>query len=184
MRLFAGLCAVLLCATAGAGEFDLGFNSDAVRANYIYDFSRNELSGDIGLVVNSDRGTVIHASLFRQGFASDGANPLKAGLGLRTGYVDGDASGQTGIPLALGLFARYQLPNFDRISIRGEAWYAPDVLTTSDLEKYQDFSIKLQYAFLREADIWVGASYLDTEFSNGTRQIIYNGMNIGFNIRF
>ena len=184
MRLFAALCAVMLCATAGAGEFDLGFNSDAVRANYAYDFNRNELSGDIGLTVNSDKGTVINASLFRQGFASDGANPLKAGIGFRTGYVDGDDSGQSGIPLALGLFFRYALPAMDRVSLQGAAWYAPDALTTGDLEKYQDFSLRIQYAFLREADIFVGASYLETEFDNDTRQLIYNGLNAGFNIRF
>jgi len=184
MRLFAGLCAVMLCATAGAGELELGFNNDAVRANYIYEFQRNELSGDVGFVINSDAGTAVNVSVFRQGFASDGANPLQAGLGLRTGYVDGDDSGQSGIPVAVGLFLRYQLPRFDRVSLRGAAWYAPDVLTTSDLETYQDISLRLQYAFMREADIYVGANYIEAEFDNGTRQILYNGATVGFSLRF
>lgn len=185
MRVLAGLCAsVLLCASAVAGEIDLSFNSDAVRVFYIHDFLSNDLSGDIGFATNSDKGTVINATLFLKGLASDGSNPLQAGLGVRSGYVDGDRSKQKGIPFAIGAYMRYALPAMDRLSIRGDAWIAPDALSTGDLDKYQDLQLRLQYALLREADIFVGARYLNTEFSNGTRQIIDNGLNLGFNIRF
>jgi len=185
MKALTGISAfLLLCASAGAGEIDLSFNSDAVRVFYLYDFDRNDLSGDVGFVTNSDRGTVINASLFLKGLASDGNNPLQAGVGARTGYVDGDASDQTGFPVAIGAFMRYALPAMDRLSIRGDAWIAPDVLTIGDLDKYQDLQLRLQYALLRDADVFVGARYLNTEFSNGSRQIIDNGLNFGFNIRF
>jgi len=185
MRVLTGVCALILCcANAVAGEIDLSFNSDAARVFYNHDFVNSDLTGDIGFTTNSDKGDVINVSLFLKGLATDGVNPLQAGLGVRSGYVDGDGPDQSGIPVAIGAFMRYTLPDRDRISIRGDAWIAPDVLSVGDLDEYQDLQIRLQYAVLREADIFVGARYLNTEFSNGTRQIIDNGLNIGFNIRF
>ncbi len=185
MRSLAGLmAAALLCGSASAGEIDLSFNGDALRATYIYDFASNNLSGDVGFLNNSDKGTVINASLFVRGFASDGDNPLGAGVGIRTGYVDGDRPNQKGIPVAVGAFFNYALPAMNRLSLRGDAWIAPDVLSMGDLDKYQDLSLRLQYALLREADIFVGARYVNTEFSNGSEALIDNGVNVGFNIRF
>ena len=86
--------------------------------------------------------------------------------------------------MAVGAFFRYALPGMDRLSVRGSAWIAPDILSLGDLEKYEDVSLRLQYALLREADIFVGARYLNTEFSNDSRALIDNGLNVGFNIRF
>ena len=185
MRILTGVCAlVVCCANAVAGEIDLSFNSDAVRAIYVHDFVNSDLSGDIGFLTNSDKGEVINASIFLQGFASDGVNPVQGTLGLRSGYVSGDDSGQDGIPFAIGGALRFTLPDYDRFSIRGEAWFAPDALSTGDIDKYQDFNIRLQYAFLREADVFVGARYVNVEFSNDSEQTFDNGMNAGFNIRF
>ncbi len=185
MRILALLCALIVPAVQPwAGEIDLSFNSDALRVLYLHDFDNSDLSADVGFVNDGDRGTVINGSLFIKGFASDGENPLQAGLGLRSGYVDGEDSDQSGIPVAVGAFFRWALPDMDRLSVRGAAWIAPDALTFGDLDKYEDLSLRLQYALLREADVFIGARYLNTEYSNGSRAIIDNGLNLGFNIRF
>ena len=178
------LAAFLLCMNAFAGEFDLSFNSDAFRFIYGQDFEDNNLAWDAGLLNNSDKGYVINASLYLTGFASDGDNPLEAGLGGRSGYVDGDNSDQTGIPLALGGYLKYTLPNFNRISIRGDAYFAPDILTAMDLEKYEDYTLRVAYNLMQEADIYVGVRYVKAEFDNDTSQLIDNGMHLGIDLRF
>ena len=185
MRKLTGVASILLlCGNAWAGELDLSFNQDALRFLYIHDFAENDLKADLGLALNSDTGTVLNASLYVAGLASDGIDPLEAGLGARSGYVDGDLSGQSGIPVAVGGFVKYTFPAMNRLSIRAEGWIAPDVLTLGDLDRYQDFTIRAQYGVLKQADVYIGARYLNTEFSNGSRALIDNGLNIGFNIRF
>jgi len=185
MRILTGLCAcLLLCVNASADELDLGFNSDTVRARYVHDFADSDLTGDLGFVNDSDRGTAFTGSLFVQGLASGGEEPLQAGLGLRAGYVDGDAPKQSGYPLAVGAFFRYAIPAMDRLSLRGSAWFSPKVLSLGNLDKYEDYSVRLQYALLREADIFVGANYVNADFNNGTHARLDNGLNVGFNIRF
>ena len=185
MKFLTGLMAsVLLCVSASAGELDLSFNSDAVRAFYVHDFANRDLKSDFGFLTDSDKGEVINVSLFLTGAASDGENPLEGGLGARTGYVDGDGSGQEGFPLAIGGYLKYTLQESNRISVRVDAWFAPDVLTLNDLEKYEDYSIRLAYNFLRQADVYVGARYVAGEFDNGTNVTFDNGLNMGINIRF
>jgi hypothetical protein len=176
--------ALLLCTGAIADELDLSFNSDAIRAIYTRDFQSNELTWDAGIIHHTDNGYVVTGSLFISGLASDGNSPLQAGLGARTGLVDGDDSGQTGVPLAVGGYLKYTLPNFDRISIRADGWYAPDVLSIKDLDKYEDYTIRVAYNLLRNADVYVGARYVKAEFDNDSEQHFDTGMNIGMNLRF
>lgn len=71
------------------------------------------------------------------GFATDGASPLQAAVGGCTGWVNGDDSGQDGLPLALGGYLKYTFPRLKRVSLRGEAWFAPDALCAGDLDKFR-----------------------------------------------
>lgn len=185
MRYLTGLAlAMLLCANAWADEINLSFNSDAVRAFYVHDFARRDLQGELGFANNSDKGYVVNASLFVSGFASDGVNPLQAGLGARAAYVDGDFSGQSGFPLAVGGFVQYTLPAYNRLSVRADAWYAPDILSLGKLDKYEDYTVRVQYNLLKQADVYVGARYLKAEFDNGSQATFDNGLHAGLRFRF
>ena len=176
--------AVLLCNSAYAGEVDFSFNSDAFRAFYIHDFKNNDLQSDFGLLYNGDEGSVANVSLYLSGFASDGSSPLQAGIGGRTGWVEGDKSGQSGAPLAVGGYLKYTFQNLNRVSIRGDAWFAPEILSLGDLEKYEDFSVRVGYNILKQADIYIGLRYVRGSFDNDSNAKFDDGANIGFSIRF
>ena len=185
MKISAALsAAILLCTNAVADELDLSFNEDAFRVVYARDFATNDLSWDAGVLNHSDNGFVVNGSMYLSGFASDGTNPLEAGLGARLGWVDGDDSGQTGVPVAPGGFLKYTLSDYNRFSIRVDAYYAPDALSIKDVESYKDYSIRVAYNLLREADIFVGARYVKAEFDNDSEQLFDNGMHLGMNLRF
>ena len=185
MRFTAATAAALLfCTSVFAGEIDLSFNDEAFRAFYVGEFERNDLAWDAGLLNNSDNGFVAYGSLYLEGFASDGRNPLQGGLGVRTGIVSGDDSGQDGVPVGLGGFLKYTFPQMNRLSLRTDLYYSPKVLSIGDLENYEDYSIRLAYNVLREADLYIGARYVKAEFDNDTDQNLDTGMHIGINLRF
>jgi hypothetical protein len=185
MKFTAGvMLGLLLCSAAGADELDLSFNSDAVRFDYVHAFSQNDLQASFGLLSNSDEGWVAAGSLFISGFATDGASPLQAAIGGRTGWVNGDDSGQDGLPLALGGYLKYTFPRLNRVSLRGDAWYAPDALCAGDLDKYQDYSLRLAYSLLEQADLYAGMRYVRGDFSNDSKADFDDGAIIGINIRF
>jgi hypothetical protein len=175
---------VLLCNPAYAGEVDFSFNSDAFRAFYIHDFKNNDLQSDFGLLYSDDNGSVVNVSLYLSGFASDGASPVQAGIGGRTGWVDGDKSGQSGAPLAIGGYLKYTFNRLNRVSLRGDVWFAPEILSFGDLDKYQDYSVRLGYNILKQADIYIGLRYVKGDFDNGSKAEFDDGANIGFSIQF
>jgi hypothetical protein len=178
--LAAGLC----CAQAVADEIDLSLNSDALRFIYLYDLRNTKLQLDGGWLYNDDNGNAVHLGLTLPGFASEGANPVRAGLGGRLVYVDGDLSDQSGFGLGLGGFLSYTLAKFNRITLTGAAYFAPDIATISDLEKYQDYTAKAGYQFTREAEIYLGVRYVKGNFDTAPNVLFDNGMHVGFNVKF
>jgi len=182
--LAAGLVALLCCNAANAGEVDFSFNSDAFRFFYVHDFDANELQSDFGFLYNEDDEWVANVSLYLTGLASDGTNPLQAGLGGRTGYVNGDSSKQTGVPLAVGGWVKYTFPKVDRLNIRADLFFAPSILSFGELDKYQDLTFRIGYNVLKEADIYLGYRYVEGDFDERPKVKFDDDFILGFNIRF
>lgn len=178
--LAAGLC----CAQAAADEIDLSLNSDALRFIYDHDLRRTQLHLDGGWLYHEDNGNAVHLGLTLPGFASEGANPVRAGLGGRLVYVDGDLPDQSGFGLGFGGFLSYTLAKFNRINVTGAAYFAPDIATLSDLEKYQDYTAKVGYQFTREAEVYLGVRYVKGNFDTAPNVLFDNGMHVGFDVKF
>ena len=72
---------VLLCGQVAADAIDLSLNGDAFRVQYLRQLRANNLNLDAGWLHNSDTGDVAHIGLHLAGLASEGGNPVRAGLG-------------------------------------------------------------------------------------------------------
>jgi len=183
-RIAAAWVAALWCLPVGADEIDVSFNSDAVRGEYVHPFASSSLQIDGGWLHHTDNGNAVHVGLNLADLASDGVDPVKAGLGGRLVYSNGDLSGQDGFALALGGFLRYTVPRFNRVAVTGKVYFAPDVLSLGDAEKWQDYTIDLSYNVMREADIYIGARYVRGDYKNVADARYDTGMHIGINLRF
>lgn len=171
-------------ATALADEFNLSFNADSVRAEYARPLSSRPLQWDLGWLHHTDNGDAIHGSLNVVGKLKEGSAPISGGVGLRLAYTNGDASNQTGYGLGLGGFAKYVFPRYDRLSLRGHAYYAPEVLSGNDMEEYQDYALQLAYNVLREADAYVGLRYVSADYEEASSANYSTWAHIGMAFRF
>jgi hypothetical protein len=86
--------------------------------------------------------------------------------------------------VAVGGYLKYVFPRLNRVSLRGDAWFAPDILCIGDLDKYQDYSVRLGYSLLAQADLYAGLRYVRGDFDNGSDVDFDDGAIVGFNIRF
>ena len=185
MRRFLSLAgALLLCAPAAADQFDFSFNGDAIRALYAHDMATRPLRIDGGWLYNADNGNLLHLGLNVFGNATEGANPVKAGLGGRLAYLGGDGPNQDGLALAIGGFLRYTIPSFNRFSVGAEAYWAPEITSFADAKEYTDLSIRASYNVLREADVYIGARSVKGDYDNGSVAHFDTGMHLGISLRF
>lgn len=185
MRIYLSLLGLALCcAQAVADEVDLSFNADAARLQYVRDLRSNNLNLDAGWLHHTDNGNVVHVGLHLADMASGGSNPLQAGLGGRIVYSNGDLSNQDGFAVPIGGYLRYTIPRFNRVSVAGEIYFAPKVLSLGDAEKYEEYAFRVGYNLMREADIYVGARYVKGEYKKASDARYDTGMHLGITLRF
>jgi hypothetical protein len=182
------LVALTACALSATGlqaaELDLNLNDDAAKLSYAADVSDRNLRVDGGVLHHQDRGDVLHIGLNLIGDASPGANPVTGGLGGRLIYADADLNNRDAVYLGIGGFLRYTLPTYDRFSVYGHLYYAPDVLAFGDGDRYQEAEARVSYNVLRQADLYLGVRYSNARFDNAGSQTIDNGLHIGIQLRF
>ncbi|MDJ0927273.1 MAG: YfaZ family outer membrane protein [Gammaproteobacteria bacterium] len=185
MRRILILAGALLCTDpALANELDLSFNSDAFRFRFARPFNASALAWDAGWLHHKDNGEAIHGGFYLTGEASDGANPLQGGLGVRATYTNGDIKDQDGLAFGLGGYLRYVFPRYNRFSVSGHAFFAPEVFHIGESDKLQDYEVRLGYNVLREADIYVGARYVRADYDKAPKAYFDTGMHLGLSLRF
>lgn len=181
----ATLAVIALAAPAAmAAELDLNLNDDAAKLSYAADVSERNLRVDAGALHHQDRGDVLHVGLNLTGEASGGANPVTGGLGGRIIYADADLNDRDAVYLGIGGFLRYTLPEYNRFSIYGHVYYAPDVLAFGKGDRYQELEARVSYNVLRQADVYLGVRYANARFRNAGSQTIDNGLHVGIQLRF
>jgi YfaZ precursor len=178
--IFIGL---LIGAPANAHEVNLGFNEDALRATYATGFSNN-LRVEAGWLTDSDEGDVVHAGLLVVGDVAPAGQKLTGGIGARLAYLDGEGNNREGYALGVGGSLRWAIPRYDRFAVYGEYYWAPEILSGGDAEKYVDTSIRLGYSVTKQADLYVGARYTGAEYDDRPEILFDTGMHIGFELRF
>ena len=177
-------CAMLVPGLCIAGELDININDDAARLSYAWPVRADKLRLDAGFLSHQDRGEMLHFGLHLVDWASSGTNPLQGGLGGKLFYADTDSVFDDELLLGLGGFLRYTIPQYNRFSVSGQAYFAPDVLSFGDSEQFFELEARISYNVLREADIYLGARYITIEFENGGDFTLDNGLHAGIQLRF
>src|SRR5690606_38648760 len=107
-----------------------------------------------------------------------------AGIGARYYFIDADLIDQDGTALGVGGFLNWDVPSVPNLSLRSDLYYAPKVLSFGEIEKFVDFSARVQYRIIEQA--WVHAGYRIAEAGpeEGPDQDIDEGLFFGLMIWF
>lgn len=177
---------VLLFATSAYGAgVELNVSDDAVRAGGDFGLQSNNLLFDGSWLHHQDKGDTFSVGSYLTGAASSGPTPLRAALGLRYYYVDYDGgSGESGGNLSLGGFVRYKLPQFDRVSIGGDLFYAPSVLSFGDSDSFYEVGGRVGYEVIRDATLYLGWRRMKSDFDEDGDTMVDNGFHIGIRASF
>lgn len=110
-------------------------------------------------------------------------SPLYLGIGGRVfGYVSGDYDGGA---LGLGGFFRYNIPKTKGVSLAGYAYYAPSVVSFGDTQSLVDTDVRIQYALLPTARVYMGYRFSQVEIEQTNEDIqLEKGIHFGLKADF
>ena len=163
---------------------DINLNDDTARLGFSWRLGDPKYLAGVGWLYNEERGDVIHASFHLVDAASSAGSALQAGLGVRLVHTRTDPSVFDGTALALGGFARYTLPDANRYSVSGYAYYAPDITSFGDQSEYYEVGARVGYSVLRDGDVYLGLRRVQAKYDGAGRFTLDSGLHVGFEIRF
>ncbi len=167
-----------------ANGIDLNVNNKAARITADFDLSNN-LVVDGSWFHHQDKGNVLGAGLHVTGAATGGREPLRAGLGGRLLAIDADiGANDSGAALPIGGFVTYTFPEYNRFSVGGSAYYAPDVLSFGDVTTYWEYTAWAGYSVLRDGEVYLGVRGIKADFEVGPRLTMDTGLHVGLRLRF
>lgn len=177
------LAACGAAASVQAHTIDLGINDDAVALDYTTQIPKSALNVGAGFLHHDDNGNAIYGSLF----VADNVNKqsgVLAGIGARFYFLDADRIDQDGTSFALGGFLNWEVPGVPNLSLRGDLYYAPDVLSFGEIENFIDFSARIQYRVIEQAWLHAGYRFAEVSPEEGRDQKIDEGLFIGLMLWF
>lgn len=188
------LCALALAAIAtGAqaqGELDFSIGEDTVKAQVSSQVPYNELSWTAELLHYEDSGVnanVIGGGVFVAGRSNASSARQVAGLGGKALFVDADGT-EAGLGIAIGGFLRHTLSQANLISLRGDVYIAPAIIAFQGLEHYMEFSGRVEYQLLDQANVYIGYRSVEADLQidgGGEGEFEFEeGLMAGVNLRF
>ena len=116
---------------------------------------------------------------------SDPSGPLQVSIGARLYAIDADLDVEDDLSfaIALGGWYRYTIPEANRLSVFGSLYYAPEVLSFSDLDHMYTYELRLEYMTMRNARAFI--SYGNTVLVyDEARKEVNKGVAIGATVDF
>ena len=177
------VAALLAAGAVQAHTLDVGLNNNAVGVDYSTQLPKSSVNVGAGLLHHQDNGDAYYASLF----VADNVNKTSgvlAGLGARGYYIDAKLRNAKGTALALGGFLNYEIPTVPNLSVRADLYYAPDVLSFDEIQRYSDLSARVQYRIIEQAWVYLGYRRADVNPDKGRSQKIDEGGYVGLMLWF
>ena len=148
---------LIATSTAMANELALGISDEFIELKLTQAYG-DEYSGEFGLL-RADDDDVDAKQLSYRFSTEDRVDEFDLRLGAQFYWLD--VEDEDGFGVALGLSAARQLAG--KLGFMGSIYYAPDILTSGDLESSLEFDAKLNYQLLENGAIFAGYRSYDAD---------------------
>jgi len=153
------------------GDINLNMGTFGVDAGMSYDKDESLSTAHLGLnVVDTE----------------SGSGPLEIGIGTRLYAIQADREQEDDVSLALTLggWYRYTLPEANRLSIYGSLYYAPEVLSFTNLDHMYTYEFRAEYMTMRNARIYLSYGKTTVVYDDNSRINANEGFAIGATVDF
>ncbi|AUB79034.1 MULTISPECIES: YfaZ family outer membrane protein [Spiribacter] len=179
------LIGVALSLPVAADTLDFNVSSDAAQLGYTRMLPPEGLEAGAALLHHDDDGDIAEANLHLVDQPEPGRDALLVGVGGKLAYARDDPRDATGAALAVGAKARWTLPMYNRAAVAGGVYFAPSATTVSDIDGYQEYSVRGEFKVLEDAAVYLGYRKIELSFDDGGSDRDFDdGVFAGFNLQF
>ena len=181
LRIFLALITASFCGPVMADALDINLNDETIQASYATNWRNAQFS--LGLLSNTDQNDwVASVGLLALGEKQTGDGRTEAGLGGKIYLAD---VGNKDV-LALGLGGQFRVfPTSGPIGFGGFLYYAPDIVTALDGEKFWEWGARIELEVIkRTANAYLGYRKVRADLDNNTRVTVDSGIHLGVRISF
>lgn len=185
-RLIGIAVAVCTMQSAMGQDLDINLNGDTVLFQYgarvkgPTHFNKGEVNASA--LFNSGDDYLLGAGARVSGAAGTGSPGLDVGVGAK--LFGGSVDSQGVIALTLNGLARYSPPPLPRLGIRGDLYYAPDIVTFVDGTSYFQGEVRVEYEVLPESFVYVGYRRLRIGLKGRATATVDSRAHIGIQMHF
>lgn len=181
LRIFLAAVAAGFSGAVAADSLDLNLNDESIQAIYATNWRTAELN--MGLLSNTDQNDwAASLGLLALGEKQTGETRVEGGLGGKI-YL-ADVANQD--VLALGLGGQFRtFPNNGPIGFSGFLYYAPDIVTAMDGEKFWEYGARAEFEMVKKtANIYLGYRKVRADLDDGRNITVDSGLHAGVKITF
>ena len=186
MRILVLLILLGLNSVIHADAIDLNLNDDSVYLAYVIHYGTAEL--DIGALYkeqdndDDDEDWVAHLGLEAVGEEYSGTSTIEGGLG---GRVYAASVGDDDV-LALALGGHVGIfPGSGMIGLGLYGYYAPDILTGADAERFWEAGARINFKLFENARLYVGYREIEMRPEDSSKSVeVDDEAHVGIHIRF
>jgi len=175
-KLITGIAATLLAVGVHANDIELAISDELIDLRLVTDYEK-DFSGSFAYMhADQDR---IESDQLSYTFATQGKlKRLNILLGARAFFLDVENVDGYGVALGGG----GSLALIEKVSLSGELFYAPDIITGGDFDHTRDISLRLNYQLIDNGAVFIG--YRDFEVDAGPDVDIYQDPYLGIRFSF
>ncbi|WP_144213798.1 YfaZ family outer membrane protein [Shewanella donghaensis] len=175
-KILAVLAAMALSLNVNATEFSLGLSEHVVSSD-IKAYINPNLNLEAGYVYSDKKG---HLAEFAMHMTHEtGPHTIEIGPKFTRVWFDNSPSGSV-----VSVGGHYSLALGNKISLHGDAYYAPSVLTFSGLDGYTELGAKVQFDFNPNMAVFFGYRNLKFKYDDRSNSSFEDGFYIGGISRF
>lgn len=172
----------LTSSSAFAADADLSLTNDSAKGQVNFFETNSDIQLGAGYTYHEGSRHIGNIDFHAQGRTALGNLPTTAGLGVRAlGWEDDKLDGGA---VGLGGFATVNIPDAPGLSFTGGLHYAPSILSFGDSDDMTSLELRANYRVIRNAEVFVGYRYLNTNFEGSGDLNLDEGVMAGMKLFF
>jgi len=182
-------CLALFLLTAStsilADTVDINLRDNSVQLQYIAPMGRDSLGSSEmhgGILYTSDNDRFVDVGLLVKGNVGDRSSGILAGVGIKG--LMATVNGSSAAALALGGQVRYSLPAVARLSIVGQLYFSPNIVTYRDAERFSEAVARVEYEVIPQAVAYLGYRRISFSLINKSDVSLDTGFHVGVRMSF